>query len=111
MQIGNCGPPIETEAGWLLLTHGVGPMRQYCIGASLLDLDDPSKVIGHLQNPLIVPEAHEREGYVPNVVYTCGALLNGDLLMIPYAVSDSATTFATVGMSDLVSVLTGNGGL
>jgi len=111
VQIGNCGPPIETEAGWVLLTHGVGPMRQYCIGASLLDLNDPSKVIGHLKNPLIVPQEHEREGYVPNVVYTCGALLNGDLLMIPYAVSDSATTFATVSMSDLLSVLTDNGGL
>ena len=111
VQIGNCGPPIETDTGWVLLTHGVGPMRQYCIGASLLDLKDPSKVIGHLQNPLIVPEANEREGYVPNVVYTCGALLNGDLLMIPYAVSDSATTFATTSLSDLLGVLTGNGGL
>lgn len=111
IQIGNCGPPIETEAGWVLLTHGVGPMRQYCIGASLLDLEDPSKVIGHLNNPLIVPEANEREGYVPNVVYTCGALLNGDLLMIPYAVSDSATTFATTSMSDLVEALVDNGGL
>jgi predicted GH43/DUF377 family glycosyl hydrolase len=111
VQIGNCGPPIETEAGWVLLTHGVGPMRQYCIGASLLDLNDPSKVIGHLKDPLIVPEANEREGYVPNVVYTCGALLNNDLLMIPYAVSDSATTFATVSMSDLLGTLTGNGGL
>lgn len=111
VQIGNCGPPIETEAGWVLLTHGVGPMRQYCIGASLLDLDNPAKVIGHLKDPLIVPEANEREGYVPNVVYTCGALLNGDLLMIPYAVSDSATTFATTSMADLLGALTGNGGL
>ena len=111
IQIGNCGPPIETEAGWVLLTHGVGPMRQYCIGASLLDLEDPSLVIGHLKNPLIVPEANEREGYVPNVVYTCGALLHGDLLMIPYAVSDSATTFATTSMSDLVETLVDNGGL
>ena len=110
VQIGNCGPPIETEAGWLLLTHGVGPMRQYCVGASLLDLNDPSKVIGHLRDPLIVPEANEREGYVPNVVYTCGALLNGDLLMIPYAVSDSATTFATTSMSELLNALTVNGG-
>ncbi len=109
VQIGNCGPPIETDAGWVLLTHGVGPMRQYCIGASLLDLDDPSKVIGHLKDPLIVPEANEREGYVPNVVYTCGALLNGDLLMIPYAVSDSATTLATTSMSELLDNLTSNG--
>lgn len=111
VQIGNCGPPIETEAGWVLLTHGVGPMRQYCIGASLLDINHPSRVIGHLKDPLIVPEANEREGYVPNVVYTCGALLHGDLLMIPYAVSDSATTFATASMSDLLGVLTDNGGL
>lgn len=111
VQIGNCGPPIETDAGWVLLTHGVGPMRQYCIGASLLDLNNPAKVIGHLKDPLIVPEANEREGYVPNVVYTCGALLNGDLLLIPYAVSDSATTFATTSMSDLLAALTGNGGL
>lgn len=111
VQIGNCGAPIETEAGWVLLTHGVGPMRQYCIGASLLDLNNPAKVIGHLKDPLIVPEANEREGYVPNVVYTCGALLNGDLLMIPYAVSDSATTFATTSMSDLVETLVDNGGL
>ena len=110
VQIGNCGPPIETEAGWVLLTHGVGPMRQYCIGASLLDLDDPAKVIGHLKDPLIVPEANEREGYVPNVVYTCGALLNGDLLLIPYAVSDSATTFATTSMGQLLDTLTRNGG-
>ncbi len=110
VQIGNCGPPIETDAGWVLLTHGVGPMRQYCIGAVLLDLENPSKVIGHLKDPLIVPEANEREGYVPNVVYTCGALLNDDLLMIPYAVSDSATTFATTSLSDLLNVLTGNGG-
>ena len=110
VQIGNCGPPIETEAGWVLLTHGVGPMRQYCVGASLLDLDNPSKVIGHLKDPLIVPEANEREGYVPNVVYTCGALLNGDLLMIPYAVSDSATTFATTSMGQLLETLTSNGG-
>ena len=95
----------------LLLTHVVGPMRQYCIGASLLDKNDPSKVIGHLKDPLIIPEANEREGYVPNVVYTCGALLNGELLMIPCVVSNSATTFATTIMSDLISALTGNGGL
>ncbi len=110
VQIGNCGPPIETEAGWVLLTHGVGPMRKYCIGASLLDLNDPSKVIGHLKEPLIAPQDNERDGYVPNVVYTCGALLHGDLLLIPYAVSDSATTFATTSMSDLLDVLTHNGG-
>ncbi|MEL7088398.1 MAG: glycoside hydrolase family 130 protein, partial [Planctomycetota bacterium] len=96
VQIGNCGPPIETEHGWLLLTHGVGPVRQYCIGACLLDLDDPSKVIGHLDQPLIIPNQDERDGYVPNVVYSCGALAHAGHLVIPYAMSDSATTFATV---------------
>jgi predicted GH43/DUF377 family glycosyl hydrolase len=89
IQIGNCGSPIETEKGWLLLTHGVGPMRKYCIGALLLDLKDPSKIIGRLDEPLITPSEEEREGYVPNVVYSCGSIiLNGDLI-IPYATSDS----------------------
>jgi len=105
VQIGNCGPPIETPEGWLLLTHGVGPMRRYCIGVNLLDLDDPSKVIGHLPQPLIVPDEDERNGYVPNVVYSCGALLHGDTLLIPYAVSDSATTFATVNMPELLAAM------
>lgn len=108
VQIGNCGPPIETEAGWLLLTHGVGPVRQYCIGACLLDLEDPSKVIGHLDRPLIIPNQEERDGYVPNVVYSCGALAHGDHLIIPYAMSDSATTFATVKMDELLHELTSN---
>jgi predicted GH43/DUF377 family glycosyl hydrolase len=106
VQIGNCGPPIETEAGWLLLTHGVGPVRQYCIGASLLDLDDPSRVIGHLRYPLIMPQEDERDGYVPNVVYTCGAMINAGQLVIPYAVSDSASTVATIGMDELLLHLT-----
>ncbi|MEM9019011.1 MAG: glycoside hydrolase family 130 protein [Planctomycetota bacterium] len=105
IQIGNCGPPIETEHGWLLLTHGVGPVRTYCIGASLLDLENPSRVIGHLEKPLIVPEEHERDGYVPNVVYTCGAMRYNNHLVIPYAVSDSATTCATVNMTELMDVL------
>ena len=105
VQIGNCGPPIETELGWLLLTHGVGPMRRYCIGVNLLDLDDPSKVIAHLPQPLIVPNEDERNGYVPNVVYSCGALKNGDTLLIPYAVSDSATTFATLSVMELLEAL------
>ena len=108
VQIGNCGPPIETEHGWLLLTHGVGPVRQYCIGACLLDLDDPSKVIGHLDQPLIIPHQDERDGYVPNVGYTCGALANAVHLVIPYAMSDSATTFATVKMDELMNELTNN---
>ena len=78
VQLGNCGSPIETDAGWLVLSHGVGPMRKYCIGAFLLDRDDPSKVIGRLREPLLKPNENEREGYVPNVVYTCGALLHNE---------------------------------
>ncbi len=105
VQLGNCGSPIETEAGWLVLSHGVGPMRKYCIGAFLLDLDDPRKVIGRLKHPLIVPEAGEREGYVPNVVYTCGAIVHGPHLVIPFALSDSATTFARVQLKDLLDAM------
>lgn len=111
VQIGNCGSPIETERGWILLTHGVGPMREYCIGASLLDLDDPSKIIGHLPQPLIRPESDERDGYVPNVVYTCGAMIDGGQLLIPYAVSDSATKFATVNVEELLDALLVSGSL
>lgn len=103
VQIGNCGSPIETENGWLLLTHGVGAMRKYCIGAVLLDLEDPSKTIGRLEEPLIMPNEYEREGYVPNVVYTCGALLHNGTLVIPYAVSDTTSGIATVEMSDMLS--------
>ncbi|MDB4942633.1 MAG: Beta,4-mannooligosaccharide phosphorylase [Labilithrix sp.] len=106
VQVGNCGSPIETKAGWLLLTHGVGPMRQYWLGAILLDLEDPSKVIGTLREPLLVPNADERDGYVPNVVYSCGALLHGDTLIIPYAVSDSHTSVATVLLADVLGQLT-----
>ena len=105
VQIGNCGSPLETEAGWLLLTHGVGPMRQYCIGVSLLELEDPSKVIGQLKTPLIVPTEQERDGYVPNVVYSCGAIIHHDILFIPYAMSDSATSFASVSVSQLLKML------
>ena len=107
VQIGNCGSPIETEAGWLLLTHGVGPMRRYCLGATLLDLADPSKVLGRLSEPLLEPNAHEREGYVPNVVYTCGALIHNGELIIPYAMSDSASSVATVSVADLLGALVG----
>ncbi|MCP4642419.1 MAG: glycosidase [bacterium] len=106
MLIGNCGSPIETKAGWVLLTHGVGPMRRYCIGVLLLDLEDPAKVIGHLSEPLIVPAEDEREGYVPNVVYSCGGLVHGDQLVIPYAVSDQAARVATVSLSALLAALT-----
>jgi len=101
VQIGNSGSPIETEKGWLLLTHGVGTMRQYSLGAILLDLDDPSKVIARLEEPLLVPNAEEREGYVPNVVYSCGAIRHQDKIMIPYAMSDTASTFAYVYLSEL----------
>lgn len=103
--IGNCGSPIETEDGWLLLTHGVGPMRQYCIGAMLLDLDDPARVIGQLMEPLLMPTEAERVGYVPNVVYTCGAMVHNESLIIPYAVSDLLTTFARVDLQELLSAL------
>ena len=88
MQLGNCGSPLETEAGWLVITHGVGPVRRYTLGALLLDLDDPTVVIGHLKEPLLSPEADEREGYVPNVVYSCGSLIHGDHLVLPYGYAD-----------------------
>jgi predicted GH43/DUF377 family glycosyl hydrolase len=105
VQLGNCGSPIETEAGWLVLSHGVGPMRKYCIGAFLLDHDDPTRVIGRLPEPLIAPSASEREGYVPNVVYSCGGLLHGRRLIIPYGISDYATTFATVSLDGLLAAM------
>ena len=104
-KIGNCGSPIETEAGWLVLSHGVGAMRKYCLGAFLLDLNDPTRVIGRLREPLLSPNETEREGYVPNVVYTCGALLHGRELIIPYAMSDSATSFATVSLDELLAAM------
>ncbi|MEO8774463.1 MAG: glycoside hydrolase family 130 protein [Gelidibacter sp.] len=104
-QIGNCGSPIYTEEGWLILTHGVGPMRRYCIGASLLDLEDPTKVIGRLKRPLLSPRKEEREGYVPNVVYSCGGIIHNDYLIIPYAVSDYSSAYATVELSVLLKEL------
>jgi predicted GH43/DUF377 family glycosyl hydrolase len=102
IQIGNCGSPIETEAGWLVMSHGVGPMRKYCIGAFLLDLDDPTRLIGRLREPLIKANESERVGYVPNVVYSCGSLVWGRQLIIPYAMSDYATTFATVSLDEVL---------
>jgi predicted GH43/DUF377 family glycosyl hydrolase len=105
LQVGNCGSPIETEQGWILLTHGVGPMRKYCIGVELLDLDDPSKIIGSLRQPLIFPNEYEREGYVPNVVYTCGAMEHNGELIIPYAVSDTSSGVATVKIDALLKNL------
>ncbi|MHC4547358.1 MAG: glycoside hydrolase family 130 protein [Planctomycetota bacterium] len=102
MMIGNCGSPIETREGWVLLTHGVGPMRQYCLGAMLLDGDDPSRVIARLKEPLLVPPESQRDGYVPNVVYTCGALRHAGRLFVPYGVSDSMTSIAVVKIEDLL---------
>ncbi len=105
IQIGNCGSPIETEKGWIVLTHGVGPMRTYSLGVTLLDIDDPSKVIGHLKEPLLVPNEEEREGYVPNVVYSCGAMKHNEDLIIPYALSDYASSVITVPINDLLEEL------
>ena len=105
VQLGNCGSPIETDAGWLVLSHGVGPMRKYSIGAFLLDRDDPAKVIGRLHEPLLTPNQNEREGYVPNVVYTCGALLHKGELIIPYGLADHATGFATVPLAEVLAAM------
>jgi predicted GH43/DUF377 family glycosyl hydrolase len=109
VQIGNCGSPIETEAGWLVLTHGVGPIRKYCIGAALLDLKDPSKVLGRLRDPLLRPQADEREGYVPNVLYSCGGVIHGKNLVLPYAISDTSTRFAIVPLARLLEEILRNG--
>ncbi len=103
LQLGNCGPPIETGAGWLVLTHGVGPMRTYSIGAILLDLDDPTRVIGRLRRPLLSPAPDEQNGYVPNVVYSCGALLHADTLVIPYGIADGAIGIATAPLPELLA--------
>ena len=103
VQIGNCGSPIELDEGWLLLTHGVGPVRKYSIGAALLDKNDPSRVLARSVEPLLHPEPSEREGYVPNVVYTCGAIRVGDDLFLPYGVADSSVGFAFVAISDILA--------
>jgi predicted GH43/DUF377 family glycosyl hydrolase len=110
IQLGNCGSPIETDAGWLVISHGVGPMREYSIGAFLLDRDDPTRVIGRLSEPLIMPNENEREGYVPNVVYSCGSLLHGRQLIIPYGMSDYATTFATVSLDEVLAAMGSDNG-
>jgi predicted GH43/DUF377 family glycosyl hydrolase len=107
VQLGNCGSPLETAEGWLVLTHGVGPMRKYSMGACLLDLEDPSRVIGRLREPLLAPNENEREGYVPNVVYTCGGAIHNGELIIPYAMSDYATTFATMRLDELLREIKG----
>jgi predicted GH43/DUF377 family glycosyl hydrolase len=109
VQIGNCGSPLETEAGWLVLTHGVGPMRRYAIGALLLDLDDPRRVRGRLRTPLLEPDEAEREGYVPNVVYSCGAAIHGDHLVLPYGQSDGAVGIAVASVAELVAALVAGG--
>jgi predicted GH43/DUF377 family glycosyl hydrolase len=105
VQLGNCGSPIETKAGWLVLSHGVGPLRTYCIGAFLLDRGNPGKVIGRLHEPLLKPNQSERQGYVPNVVYTCGALVHNNELIIPYAMADHATGFATVPLDEVLAAM------
>jgi predicted GH43/DUF377 family glycosyl hydrolase len=105
-QVGNCGSPIETERGWVLPTHGVGPMRQYRIGALLLDLEDPSRVIGELAEPILTANPAERDGYVPNVVYSCGAMRHEDRLVIPYAIADTHIRIATVSIPELLSHFT-----
>lgn len=105
IQIGNCGSPIETEDGWLIITHGVGPMRRYCLGASLLKLDDPSVEVGRLSEPLIIPNKDEREGYVPNALYSCGSIIHNNKLIIPYGMSDYCSSFATVDINSLLDKL------
>ncbi len=106
LQLGNCGSPIQTEAGWLVLTHGVGPMRTYHIGALLLDSEDPTRIVGQLREPLLSPAADEQDGYVPNVVYSCGAMVHAGFLVIPYGIGDAAIRFATVPLDALIGVLT-----
>ncbi|MFZ0422313.1 MAG: glycoside hydrolase family 130 protein [Xanthobacteraceae bacterium] len=105
VQIGNCGSPIELDDAWLLLTHGVGPVRKYSIGAVLLDKKDPSKILARTREPLVRPEPTEREGYVPNVVYTCGAMRHGDQIVLPYAVSDTFSNFATIKIAALIQAI------
>ncbi|HKQ71231.1 MAG TPA: glycoside hydrolase family 130 protein [Polyangiaceae bacterium] len=110
LHMGNCGSPLETEAGWLVLTHGVGPMRRYTLGALLLDLERPERIIGQLAEPLLVPDASEREGYVPNVLYTCGGLIMGDQLVLPYGFSDSGIGVATISLVELLGALVSSPG-
>jgi predicted GH43/DUF377 family glycosyl hydrolase len=105
VQIGNCGSPIELENGWLLLTHGVGPVRKYSIGAALLDKNDPSKILARSSEPLLRPDPSEREGYVPNVVYTCGAMRHNNQIILPYAVSDTFSNFATIDIASLMRTM------
>jgi len=105
IQVGNCGSPVETDKGWVVITHGVGPMRQYCIGAMLLDLEDPTRIIARLDEPLLTPNEKEREGYVPNVVYSCGSIIHNNELVIPYAMSDINSGIATVSVKNLLAYM------
>jgi predicted GH43/DUF377 family glycosyl hydrolase len=105
VQIGNCGSPIELDEGWLLFTHGVGPVRRYAIGAALLDKTDPTKVLARSREPLVYPDPSQREGYVPNVVYTCGAIRHGARIILPYAVSDTFSNFATIRVDALLDAM------
>jgi predicted GH43/DUF377 family glycosyl hydrolase len=105
-QIGNCGSPLETDAGWLVITHGVGALREYSLGAILLDKNEPARVIGHLQEPLLAPPEDERDGYVPNVVYSCGSMISGQTLVVPYGLADVCTRIATVPLGELLARLT-----
>jgi predicted GH43/DUF377 family glycosyl hydrolase len=106
IQVGNCGSPIEIDEGWLVLTHGVGAIRNYCIGACLLDKADPSKVLARTTRPLLAPDGGSRDGYVPNVVYSCGALVRDRTLLLPYGVADSFAAFATVKLDELIRAMT-----
>ncbi len=106
MQLGNCGSPLETDAGWLVITHGVGPFRRYTLGALLLDLEDPSRVIGHLKEPLLGPADDDRDGYVPNVVYSCGSMVHGDHLVVPYGYADVGARIVKTRLDELLSALT-----
>ena len=106
MQLGNCGSPLETEAGWLVITHGVGAFRRYTLGALLLDLDDPSRVLGHLAEPLLSPNDDERDGYVPNVVYSCGSMIHAGHLVLPYGFADVGAGIATIRLDDVLNRLT-----
>jgi predicted GH43/DUF377 family glycosyl hydrolase len=104
--MGNGGSPIEIDEGWLVITHGVGSVRTYCIGACLLDRDDPTRVLGRMVHPLVRPTAEQRYGYVPNIAYTCGAMVHGRTLVLPYALADSFTTFATIELDALLGAMT-----
>jgi predicted GH43/DUF377 family glycosyl hydrolase len=110
LQVGNCGPPIETDRGWLVLTHGVGPMRTYAIGAILLDLDDPSVVVGRMRGPLLTTSADERDGYVPNVVYSCGALVHEGRVWLPYGIGDASVGVAWIDLAELLDEITADVG-